>query len=65
MKTKKKLIRAKSAEFVKALVEKSKQKEEPAKPDYGEKDMEKVKKITQELKDQHAIKKGIRSTKSN
>jgi len=63
---KRKELREKSSEFIKFLVEKAQTKEEPAQPNFGdEKDMEKIKQITQELKDQHAAKKGIRTTKGN
>ena len=60
-----KLMRARASEFVKNIVKKSQEKEEPAKPDFGEKDQEKIKKITQELKDEYSAKKNIRSTKDN
>jgi len=59
-----KAMRQKSNEFVQALVKKSQEKDSPADPNYGEKDMEKIKKITQELKDDYSAKKNIRSTKS-
>jgi len=61
----KRFIRQKSAEFVKAMVKKAQTKEDPANPDFGEKDQEKIKKITQELKDQYSAKKGIRTTRGN
>jgi len=60
-----KLIRAKSAEFLKSLVEKTQKKEEPAKPDFGEEDTEKIKRLTKNVKEIYAEKKGIRSTKGN
>ncbi|MBD3262795.1 hypothetical protein GF374_00255 [Candidatus Woesearchaeota archaeon] len=60
-----KIMRKKSAEFVKALVERSKKKAEPAQPHEPEKDTKKIKQITGLLKQEHAEKKGIRSTRSN
>lgn len=61
----KQLARQKSAEFVNALLKKAQTKEEPAKPDLNTEDPEKIKKITQELKDKYSAKKGIRTTRGN
>lgn len=61
----KKRIRQKSSEFIKFMVEKAKTKEEPANPDVKVQDREKIKKITQELKDVYSAKKNIKTTKGN
>jgi len=50
------MIRAKSSDFLQSIVEKSKQKEEPAVPQEQVKDMQKIEQMTNALKDKQASK---------
>jgi hypothetical protein len=48
-------VRQKSADFLRGIVEKAKQKEDPAVPDFGEKDTQKIEKITKSIRENKPV----------
>lgn len=50
-------LRQQSADFVRALVEKASQKEEPATPNFGEQDVQKIELLTSKLKEKYSGKR--------
>ncbi|MEK6808039.1 MAG: hypothetical protein AABX75_03340 [Nanoarchaeota archaeon] len=49
-------LRLKNAAFVQNIVKKAQEKDEPASPNFGEKDIQKIENLTNKLKDTYSEK---------